>query len=583
MARGTGPERKIEDLRRQAEAQVNRQADISAEQPLSMPEIIQELRIHQAELEIQNEELIRAENEMAELYNQYHNLFEFAPFGYIIIDARGIVKQANQNAAELLETDLLNFQGKALATFFSPDSEQAFYKSRQAAAISGQTMSIDLPLTKKDGSRLWCRFVISADLNEDQTLNQWRLALLDITLQYKAEQERQRIEINLNEILEAQVAQKTEEVHQQQERLRGLANRLARTEQDERKRLARVLHDEIQPTIISARMHLWKVRRANTGSLNSPEILDKVEIVLEKSLNALRSLTVDLNPPVLEKDGLSGPLTWLASRMKSNYSLCVNLYADTPVQPRNEEVSGLVFECVRELLLNTVKHSGTLEADVAVSGTPGETLKVVVSDQGKGFDPALLNDQNPELMNFGLFSIQERLAYIGGNMTLETAPGTGLKVTLTVPAAEAPEHKAPDESGFPADSSKTGISVHGREHLIGVLIVDDHKVLREGLRGMLQLEKDIQILGEAANGFEAVQLAGELKPDVVIMDVNLGEMDGVEATRRILARHPGIKVIGLSMHDDTHIRKSMLNAGAVAYFTKSGPSEDLICAVLGAE
>jgi PAS domain S-box-containing protein len=583
MARGTEHGRKIEDLRREAEAQVNRQADISAEQRLSMPEIIQELRIHQAELEIQNDELMHTENEITELYNEYHNLFEFAPFGYIVLDAQGMVKQANQNAADLLETDLKDFQGKGLASFFSQDSEQDFYKARQAAAISGQTMTMDLPLTKKDGSTLWCRFVISADLNEDQTAKQWRLALLDITVQYKAEQEKQRIEIHLNEILEAQVAQKTEEVRQQSERLRGLANRLARAEHDERKRLARVLHDEIQPTIISARMHLWKVRRANTGNLNSPEILDKVEGILEKSLNALRSLTVDLNPPVLEKDGLSGSLAWLASRMKSNYSLGVNLYADSPVQPRNEEVSGLVFECVRELLLNTVKHSGTLEADVAVSGIPGETLKVVVSDQGKGFDPARLKDQSPEQMNFGLFSIQERMAYIGGNMTLETAPGAGMKVTLTVPAAEAPEHKAADEYGFPAASVNTGISVNGREHLIGVLIVDDHKVLREGLRGKLQLEKGIQILGEAADGVEAVQLARDLKPDVVIMDVNLGEMDGVEATRRILARDPGIRVIGLSMHDDKHIRKSMLEAGAADYFTKSGPSGDLIRSVLEAE
>jgi CheY-like chemotaxis protein len=186
-------------------------------------------------------------------------------------------------------------------------------------------------------------------------------------------------------------------------------------------------------------------------------------------------------------------------------------------------------------------------------------------------------------MNFGLFSIQERLAYIGGKMTVETASGEGMKATLTVPAAEAAEDSAADASGTPAASGKAVIRVNGRKHLIGVLIVDDHKVLRDGLKGMLQLEKGIQILGEAADGFEAVQLAGDLNPDVVIMDVNLGEMDGVEATRRIVAGNPGIRVIGLSMHDDRQIRKAMLEAGADVYLTKSGPSEALISAVLAAE
>lgn len=150
-------EKKIENLRREAEAQVNRQVDISPEHSLSMLEIIQELKIHQAELEIQNDELMRAENEMTELYHEYHNLFEFAPFGYIILDAQGIVKQSNHNAAEWMETDFVHLQGKGLVSFLAPESEQVFYKARQAAAISRQTMSIDLPLTKKDGSNRWCR------------------------------------------------------------------------------------------------------------------------------------------------------------------------------------------------------------------------------------------------------------------------------------------------------------------------------------------------------------------------------------------------------------------------------------------
>lgn len=97
--------------------------------------------------------------------------------------------------------------------------------------------------------------------------------------------------------------------------------------------------------------------------------------------------------------------------------------------------------------------------------------------------------------------------------------------------------------------------------------------------GLLRFESDIEVVGEAADGPQAVELAGKLAPDAVIMDVTLGEMSGVEATRRILAANPSIKVIGLSMHTDKEIAGAMRDAGAAAYLTKGGPPEDLIAAV----
>jgi DNA-binding NarL/FixJ family response regulator len=89
----------------------------------------------------------------------------------------------------------------------------------------------------------------------------------------------------------------------------------------------------------------------------------------------------------------------------------------------------------------------------------------------------------------------------------------------------------------------------------------------------------LEVVGEAADGPEAIEKTDRLRPDVVVMDVTLGEMSGVEATRLIVQRHPDTKIVGLSMHEDKTVADAMLAAGACAYRTKSRPSEELIAAV----
>lgn len=112
-----------------------------------------------------------------------------------------------------------------------------------------------------------------------------------------------------------------------------------------------------------------------------------------------------------------------------------------------------------------------------------------------------------------------------------------------------------------------------------VLIADDHKILREGLISLLQGEADIAIVGEAANGHEAVQLTQEVRPDVVIMDVAMAGLNGVSATSQILAQAPTTKVIALSMHSDRRFVTGMLSAGASGYLLKDSAFEELALSI----
>jgi len=114
---------------------------------------------------------------------------------------------------------------------------------------------------------------------------------------------------------------------------------------------------------------------------------------------------------------------------------------------------------------------------------------------------------------------------------------------------------------------------------IRVLLADDHQMLRDGLRAVLALEDDIEVVGEANDGHSAVEMAGRLAPDVVLMDIGMHGLNGVDATRRIKAEHPNVKVIALSTYSDKRYVLSMLEVGASGYVLKAAAVDEMCRAV----
>lgn len=114
-----------------------------------------------------------------------------------------------------------------------------------------------------------------------------------------------------------------------------------------------------------------------------------------------------------------------------------------------------------------------------------------------------------------------------------------------------------------------------------VLICDDQAIIRDGLEMLLKLEKDIDVLGQAQDGAEAVELAAKLQPDLVLMDLKMPGMTGIEATRQIRAKYPHIKVLVLTTYDDDEWVFDAIRAGAAGYLLKDTPREDVIKAIKG--
>jgi signal transduction histidine kinase len=221
-----------------------------------------------------------------------------------------------------------------------------------------------------------------------------------------------------------------EELSDRAARLRVLAGELTLTEQRERRRIAMILHDHIQQLLVAAKLRLEILRRHGDPSVQ--QAAEEVQRLLGESILASRLLTAELSPPVLSEAGLKAGLEWLVRWMDDKHGLAVELTTEQDPLPLAEDVRALLFESVRELLFNVVKHSHVGSVTVTMRRV-GAHVRVSVADCGVGFDPAAIRPADQAGGGFGLFSIRERLDLVGGRFEVESAPGRGTRVVLTAP------------------------------------------------------------------------------------------------------------------------------------------------------
>ncbi len=178
---------RFDRLRRQAEKLIDGQPEYALAHVPDVLELIHELRIHQAELELQNDELKRAQLELAALNKEYTNLYEFAPCGYITLSKTGIINRANLTATRLLGENRERLLHRSLSNFISPDWESAYLAARQFSAETGRHQNIELPINTNDNNPLWVSVSIEAERSSEGYVSGWRLTLSDITQQKLSE------------------------------------------------------------------------------------------------------------------------------------------------------------------------------------------------------------------------------------------------------------------------------------------------------------------------------------------------------------------------------------------------------------
>jgi signal transduction histidine kinase/CheY-like chemotaxis protein len=360
--------------------------------------------------------------------------------------------------------------------------------------------------------------------------------------------------------LEQKVQERTSELAERAAQLRRLTGDLILSEQRERRRVAKILHDELQQLLVSAKYRVASLNRTEDPAVKVAA--QELEHILGETIKASRSLTSELSPPpILHEGGLRRGMEWLISLMATQNGLSVQLEMDEDFSQIDENTKVLLFDSVRELLSNAAGHGMVKNAEVRVQRNRDEMLEIMVSDRGHGFVPS-----TEQQKGFGLLRIRHRLELIGGRLQIKSEPGKGSDISILVPLALV----APP----PADSGPQGGTAIPRVEkplsgMIRLLIVDDHAVMRQGLSTSLGQEPDIAIIGEAADGKTALEKARVLHPDVILMDLGMPRMSGIEATRIIHSEMPRVRVIGLSMFEEKERANAMFEAGAVAYLSKS--------------
>lgn len=382
----------------------------------------------------------------------------------------------------------------------------------------------------------------------------------------------------------------TEEIRRQSARLRqrasqlsALANKLTQAEYGERRRLAQFLHDELQQLLVAAKLRLGHIHDTQPGI---SEELEGVSDILDESIAASRSLTVQLSPPVLQgSGGLVKAIEWLADRFKTVHDLNVEVEVKGTCPDLPDHLRAFLYEAVRELLFNVVKHAGVSKAWVRID-CETNCLRIAVKDLGAGLDTERRRLEQARQENFGLHSIQERLECFDGEMRIQSN-GRGTEIELIAPVLEelaaAPADEPDPASAVPPVAEpqllRDALNATASDGVIRVILADDHEMLRKGLVALLANKPDIHVIGEAIDGEHVVRLASELRPDVIVMDVTMPRLNGVQATRRVMEMMPAVQVIGLSMHDSDNMADAMLDAGAVSYLNKAGDPYQLLTAI----
>lgn len=386
---------------------------------------------------------------------------------------------------------------------------------------------------------------------------------MDITEKRKYLEE----QANWAERLEEQVLERTGLAEKRAEDLRLLASQITTAEERARRKVAQVIHDDIQQILIAAKMRLPHGK----DELVTPDELEVVSGLLDRGLAQARSLVSELSPPVLHDGEFDKALAWLAEHMGQTHRLTVELKAEGDLEGLEEGLGTLLFNVVRELLFNVVKHSGITEATVSAR-EDGDMIEVEVRDSGKGFDVA---SRNGEQAGFGLFSIEERISAFGGTLDIDSAEGKGSRFVIRLPLLRRNVPSRGAKEPCPPDGEDS-LLPRNRGERIRVMVVDDHEVVREGYVKILSGEPGLEIVATAGDGEEAVKLARQHHPDLILMDISMPRINGIEATQMIKGDHKETVIIGLSMHEDVVLGTSMRRAGASAYLQKDVAGSQLL-------
>jgi PAS domain S-box-containing protein len=347
-------------------------------------------------------------NALRESEERYRQLVELSPDGIGVISEESIVFINSAGVRLLGGVGPGDFVGKSIMNFVHSDNRRRV----QSQLRDLHKKQKALPMTEEQFLRV------------DGTAIDVNVVVMPISLR-----DTPAIQIVFRDIADRRQAERR--VLNYQKQLQLLAMELTLAEERQRRRIADELHGQVGPLLAASKIKLSSLVKPGS-STDTDNCLEAIHKLLSQAIEYTRTLTFELSPPMLYTLGFEAALEWLAEQAYAQHGIRCSFESDQEPKPMAQEVEILLFQMVRELLNNVGKHAAAHFASITVEKVDNN-IRIVVKDDGVGFDPGEVRYDSVSTSGYGLFSIRERLNYVGGHLEICSGRGRGTQVTLEVP------------------------------------------------------------------------------------------------------------------------------------------------------
>ena len=475
----------------------------------------------------------------------YRLMVETIDEGAATLADDGTVLYANRSFAEIFEVPLEKFIGAPLNDFvFGEDRELL------ANLIADANMNIVRGEIRLDSHRQ-------------------RPRTIRLTLSPVREQSVHTICVvatELTKLIETNEALRVSELS-----LRQLSARLLKLQDEERRRIARDLHDTTGQKIAVLSMSLDRLAKlVDTRKADVKDALAESRDVVGKIGEEIRTLSYLLHPPLLDECGLASAVLWYAEGFKKRSGIHLNVAIDEELVRLTTDAETALFRVLQESLTNVHRYSGSPSAEIRIFQSPSKVHLEIV-DHGKGAKAGTerATFAGAPTLGVGIPGMRERIRQLGGQLEVEFS-NEGTRVYATLP------REVSAEESVEQSTSKLFRRPDVRKR---ILIADDHEVMRRGVRGLVESQEEWSVCGEATEAHEAISKTKELHPDLLILDVSMPGMSGIDAALQILKDDPNVRILFFTMHDSPQMMREISNVGAWGYVAKARAGNDLVDAV----
>lgn len=482
----------------------------------------------------------------------YRLLVERIDEGAATLAEDGTVLYSNKSFAKIFGVALEKFIGSQLLDFIS-GHDREYFQTLLASGKKGATrgeIHLDVKAIKNGKPR-----TVRLTLSPNTDLGVKTLCA---------------VATELTELVETNEALRVTEAS-----LRQLSARLLQLQDEERRRIARDLHDVTGQRIVVLSMALDRLaRNPDLRDPDAQETIRESREMVSKIGDETRTLSYLLHPPLLDECGLESAVRWYAEGFEKRSGIKLKVDVAENVGRLAGEVETALFRIVQESLTNVHRYSGSASAEIRVK-MAANTVRLEVVDFGKG-DKARAVQQALEgtgPLGVGIPGMRERLHQLGGQLEVEFGKN-GTRVVASVPTRRSAQAQEAALAEKIADKEAQTEDARRR-----ILIADDHEVMRRGLRGLIESHQEWAVCGEAVEGDEAVRKSAELNPDLVIMDVNMPGLSGIDAAVKIKKDNAGTRILFFTVHDSQQVLEEIVGVGAQGYVAKSRAGQDLVEAV----